>query len=513
MAQNPLSMEVVKQILRLKHSGIGIRESARRLGISRNSVKKYLAQLQEIPDVPEDEAQLAGLIYNNDCLAYDEERQRQLVFHFNQAGTELAKTSVTHQLLWQEYLHQHPDGYSYSRYCYHLQQYLKNRDLSMHLEYNPGDVMMIDFAGKKQNYTDPDTGELITCEVFISVLPASGLIFCKAVPSQRSADFASCINDMLRFYGGVSSTILCDNLKTAVIRASRYEPVFTELCELLSVHYSTTFSATRPYSPRDKAMVESAVRIVYAHIYAPLRHQHFTSLAALNEAMARQLQLLNDKPYKKTPYSRLYYFKQQEQSLLRELPSSPFILLHSVQLTVQRNYHIQLSEDRRYYSVPYQHVGQKVKVYYDNQTVEVYLGGQRIALHRRTAHNKAYTTLGEHMPPHHHRMQQIRGFNKDDLPAMAGRTGEATLQAATLILQNSIYIEQNYKACYGMLMLSKKHGDQRLEAACTRALQGIRVNYTLIKNILERKLDQVIPEQIPLLIPDYENIRGKDAYQ
>jgi hypothetical protein len=260
-------------------------------------------------------------------------------------------------------------------------------------------------------------------------------------------------------------------------------------------------------------MVEKSVNIVYNHIYGPLPNQVFTSLANLNKAISLQLQLLNDKPYKKTPYSRQYYFKTQEQSLLRQLPSAPFMLRHTVQLTVQRNYHVQLSEDRRYYSVPYHYAGQKVKVYYDSRTVEVYLKGERIALHNRTLHNKAYTTLGEHMPPHHHRMLQIRGFNKDDLLAMAARTGQSTRQAAALMLQNSIYIEQNYKACYGMLQLAKKYSDQRLEAACSRVLQGTRVNYTLIKNILERNLDQIIPEQIPLLIPDHENIRGKDAYQ
>jgi len=510
MAQNPLSMEVIKQVLRLKQDGISIRETARRLGISRNSVKKYLALLG---DEPADDEALAGQVYNNDSLAHDEQRMAELHAHFSRHSEELSRTGVTRQLLWQEYLHQHADGYSYSRYCYHLQQYHKSRDLSMHLEYSPGDMIMVDFAGKKQYFTDPDTGELIACDVFIAVLPYSGLIFCKAVPSQRTADFASCINDMLLFYGGVPATILCDNLKTAVTRPSRYEPVFTELCELLSTHYSTTFSATRPYSPRDKAMVEKSVNIVYNHIYGPLRNQVFTSLADLNKAIWRQLQLLNDKPYKKTPYSRQYYFKTQEQSLLRQLPSAPFMLRHTVQLTVQRNYHVQLSEDRRYYSVPYQYAGQKVKVYYDSRTVEVYLNGERIALHNRTLHNKAYTTLGEHMPPHHHRMQQIRGFNKDDLLRMAARTGQSTRQAAALMLQNSIYIEQNYKACYGMLLLAKKYSDQRLEAACSRVLQGTRVNYTLIKNILERNLDQIIPEQIPLLIPDHENIRGKDAYQ
>ena len=70
-------------------------------------------------------------------------------------------------------------------------------------------------------------------------------------------------------------------VKTAVTRPDRYEPAFTDICYQLSDHYQTTFSATRPYSPRDKGMVEGAVKIVYAHVYAPLRNRDFTSLAAL----------------------------------------------------------------------------------------------------------------------------------------------------------------------------------------------------------------------------------------
>ncbi len=73
---------------------------------------------------------------------------------------------------------------------------------------------MIDFAGKKQFYVDPDTGERIDCQVFVSILPYSGLIFCQAVVSQKTPDFTSCINAMLIFYAGVPSCILCDNLKT-----------------------------------------------------------------------------------------------------------------------------------------------------------------------------------------------------------------------------------------------------------------------------------------------------------
>ena len=319
---------------------------------------------------------------------------------------------------------------------------------------------------------------------------------------------------MLQFYGGSPATILCDNLKTAVIRPNRYEPVFTEMCHQLSEHYATTFSATRPYSPRDKAMVERAVNIVYTHIYAPLRNRTFTSLKMLNNAMYDQLLLLNDKPYKNTTHSRWYFYDLQEKSTLRTLPTEPFAPKKVVMLTVQRNYHIQLSENHHYFSVPYQYVGKKVKVLYDNRVVEIYYEHERIALHLRKPHQKAYTTLHDHMPPHHQRMQEIKGWNKDDLLAQATRIGTATAQAATLMLENSIYIEQNYKACFGMLMLTKQYGTSRLEAACTRALQGTRVNYTMIKNILERGLDKmvVLPDKNNA-IPDHDNIRGKDHYQ
>lgn len=455
MAQKPIAMEQLKQILQLQKDGIGIREMARRTGISRNSVRKYLSLLSTTSSDSEEEPDtkiLADKAYGNDSIAHDACRLQQLIDHFGYAQRELGKTGVTRQLLWQEYIQQHPDGYVYSHYCYHFNQYLKNRDLSMHLEYQAADMIMIDFAGKKQHYVDSSTGERIACEVFVAILPFSGLIFCYAVPSQQTADFMHCINAMLRFYGGVPATILCDNLKTAVTRADRYEPQFTDICQQLSEHYNTTFSATRPYSPRDKAMVERAVNIVYTHVYAPLRNRDFTSLPSLNAAMQEQLVLLNNKPYKNTPFSRWYFFEQQERSLLKALPSEPFSSKKVVTLTVQRNYHVQLTEDHRYYSVPYHHVGKKVKVLYDKREVEVYLDYERIALHTRNKiHQSAYITLDEHMPPHHGRMKEIKGFNRDDLLAQASRIGPATLQAATSMLQNSIYIKQNYKACFGML--------------------------------------------------------------
>jgi transposase len=236
MSQKPIAMEQLKQILQLKNDGIGIREIARRAGISRNSVRKYLALLHKDRNELSNK-EIADKAYNNDLLQHDADRLAQLTQHFIGSGCELSNTGVTRQLLWQEYLNANPDGYSYSRYCYHLHQYLKQSDLSMHLEYEPGDMIMVDFAGKKQYYVDRCTGERIECEVFVAILPYSGLIFCLAVDSQQTADFIACINAMLKYYAGVPATILCDNLKTAVSRPSRYEPVFTDMCQQLSEHY------------------------------------------------------------------------------------------------------------------------------------------------------------------------------------------------------------------------------------------------------------------------------------
>jgi hypothetical protein len=61
---------------------------------------------------------------------------------------------------------------------------------------------------------------------------------------------------MLLYIGGVTHTVLCDNLKTADTKSDRYERTFTDLCYQLSEYYQTTFSATRPGNLRDKALVE-----------------------------------------------------------------------------------------------------------------------------------------------------------------------------------------------------------------------------------------------------------------
>lgn len=515
MAAKPIPMEQLKQVLLLHQEGQSIKAIVRLTGLSRNTVRTYLHRHEAASgdSIPQTDTQLAASLYNQDTTVYKGQRYQQLQAHLQGIEKELSRPGVTRQLLWREYLQQHPDGYGYSQYCYHLHQLLRNKDVTMHLEYQPAELLMVDFAGKRPHYVDKATGERITCEVFVATLPYSGLIFCIAVHSQRIPDFLHACNELLKYIGGATQTILCDNLRTAVSRSDKYEPVFTDLCYQLSDHYDTTFSATRPGKPRDKAMVEKAVNIIYRKVYAPLRHQTFFSISELNEQYRKQLDLLNRQTYKGSAFSRMDLFQQEEQGLLRILPAAVFTLKKGVLLTVQRNYHIQLREEGLYYSVPWQYVGKKVKVWYDQRTVEVYYDHQRIALHTRSNHGRGYTTLHEHMPPNHKVAATLKGWNRDTLLQQAGRIGTDTQQVAEKILGNSIYLEQNYKACFGMLMLAKRYGPARLEAACSLALTGMRINYTMIRNILQAGTDKQIRVAISTPLPQHDNIRGPQQYQ
>jgi hypothetical protein len=157
-------------------------------------------------------------------------------------------------------------------------------------------------------------------------------------------------------------------------------------------------------------------------------------------------------------------------------------------------------------------VGSKVKVWYDQKTVEIYHDHQLIAVHTRMT-GRGYNTIREHMPINHQQSVDVKGWSKEALLSKATRIGIATVGAAESMLGNSIYMEQNYKACFGMLMLEKRYGSDRLEAACSLALTGTRVNYTMIKNILAAGMDKQIRQSVDKPLPTHENIRGAQHYQ
>jgi hypothetical protein len=117
------------------------------------------------------------------------------------------------------------------------------------------------------------------------------------------------------------------------------------------------------------------------------------------------------------------------------------------------------------------------------------------------------------MPSSHVKYSEQKNRKDEYFLAQAAIIGENTLSAVKLILKNRGILEQNFESCRGTLALARKYGNDRLEAACGRALQGSKINSVILKNILSRNLDKVpIQTTLEFNIPEHTNLRGPEAY-
>ena len=512
-------MDQVRTIIKTYLSTNSIRATAARLQVSKNTVKQYVRAGQAFHEdlskllLLEDAALMAVFYPDKNTVA--QKRMNDFQSKISYWVTELKRVGVTRHLLWEEYIEQHPDGYSYSQFCEHFKREVGQRDLTIQIAHKAGQVLQVDFAGKKMQWVDQGTGEVHECEVLVGVMPMSQYTFVIALPSQKVADFIHGLNQCFRFLGKLPLVILSDNLKSYVTRADKYEPTFNELCVQLAAHYQIDLSATRVGKPKDKASVENMVSTVYQRIYAPLRNDIFHSIEELNEGIRRQLDKHNNLPYQQKVGTRKSVFESEEHPVMKSLPSDLFEIKKTLTPLVRRNYHVYVTEDLSFYSVPYQYATRRSTVIYTSKTVEIYIDNQRVATHQRVYYtgSQQYETKPEHMPKSHQEWKKAKGFNAAYFLTQAEKIGSATKWAIQHILLSRIHEAQSYRSCQGLLSFAKKYGSDRLERAALRCQNAEKASYHMIKNILVRKLDTV-DEQIDLFTPPkHDNIRGPQAYQ
>jgi transposase len=425
---------------------------------------------------------------------------------------ELKRKGVTRLLLWEEYKLKHPDGYGKSQFKNYFAQWRAQVNPSMHIEHKAGDKLYVDFAGHKLSIIDKQTGEVQPVEVFVAILGASQLTYVEAVMTQQKEDFIAACEGALHYYGGVPSAIVPDNLKSAVTKSSKYEPVLNETFADFADHYSTTILPARAYRPKDKALVEGAVKIIYSRIYAKLRSGEYYTLEELNKAILVALEEHNLTLLRGRNYSRRQQFEEVERQTLAPLPPLRYELKKQLFATVMKNGHVSMSVDKHYYSVPYRFIGKKVKLMYSRNTVEVFYHYERIAIHPRTKSPYNYTTEKDHMASAH---RFVSDWTPERFLSWATGIHEDVHLYILKILDRKQHPEQAYKSCVGILSFAKKVGDERLIKACQRALGYGIYNYKTIQTILERGMDKLdeTEESKPMEMPLHENIRGEEYYQ
>ncbi len=512
MSGTTILMSQLKQILRLISQSYKLKAISRQMGVARNTIKGYLRNL-ESKGISLEEAlsledpQLEHLLRTP--VKYEQERHCDLLSRLEYFHQEEKKRHVTRQLLWEEYKREYPQGYQYSRFCYYLQLYDRSQNAVLIKEHLPGDKLFLDFTGDKMYYID-DTGLKIECEIFVGTLGYSNYIAVQAVHSQKLHDVLHATVSVIEQIGGCTQAVVPDNLKSAVTLADRYEPVINSLFLDLANHYGMTVFPARPRKPRDKAKVEVSVRITYQRLFAPLRKITFRSLQELNQALLEAVKQLNNRVMKQYGCSRSVMLERDERSLLKPLPSNPYELKKHLLLTVQQNCHVYVSSQKKYYSVPYRLIGQKVQVVITATVVNIYYRGQCVATHVSNSTRK-YITEEQHLPSHHQIV--LKGMNADLLRQRAATYGEPVLQVIETVLKKSKYAEQAYKTCQGILSLASKTSVQTLIDACQIALEFNVCTYSQIVRIATGKYANrtFFPEEKPL--PKHENIRGSSTYQ
>lgn len=511
-------MRKLKDALRLKLVGKQSHQNiAAALGLSKGVVTKYVGLAAAAGlDWASIEAMSEATLEHR-LLGHDAAPATYAQADYGRIHQELRRKGVTLMLLWEEYCAQvsdehnpeHPTkAWRYSQFCENYRQFTKSLKRSMRQTHRAGEKLFIDFAGPTIALTQQGK-ELGRANIFVAAMGASGYCFVTATAGQTAAHWLGATAQALTFYGGVPQLIVPDNPRALVTVANRYEPQITQSTLDFARYYGCSVLPARAYHPQDKAKVELGVQLVERWILARLRKQQFATLQEVNDAIAPLLTYLNERAFQKLPGCRASVFAQIDAPALRALPLQPWQWATFKTARVHIDSHVEFEGHR--YSVPHALVGVALELRITAGAIEVLHRGERVASHMRCAHRGGFTTVAEHLPERHQHQAQ---WTPERLIAWADRIGVACAATVTKMLERAQHPEHAYRACLGLLSLSKTYSQERLEVACTMALKLGTSKYTHIRDILinggDRRQDS---EAAQWSSPMHAHVRGATYYQ
>lgn len=507
MPQQRMDIRMIKDILRLKYQGgLSHERIARSLSISKGAVAKYLslasaAGLDWASTVELDEALLERRLMGGGAAF-----SRVVEPDYARVHIELRRKGVTLMLLWAEYraAYEGQRTWAYTQFCGHYKAFAKTLKRSMRQQRRAGEKLFIDDAGPTLELADGSRAQ-----VFVAAMGASSYTFACATADQSMRSWLGAVARALTFYGGVPQLIVPDNPRALVSEACRYEPKLNQTVHDFARHYNVSILPARPYSPKDKACAESAVQVVERWLMARLRHTVLADVHAADAALAELLPSLNERRFQKLDGSRASLFAALDAPTLSALPTQRWQWATFKTVAVHIDYHVEVEGHR--YSVSHALVGLKLEARITDALVELLHRGERVACHARSARRGGFTTLDEHMPAAHRAHKE---WTPERLIHWGGDIGVNTGRFVTQLLQRFRHPEHGYRSCLGLLSLAKRYGPQRVEAACTLALELGAGQYRHVRDILTNGRDLIErPAPAPEWVsPEHNNLRGASYF-
>jgi len=359
-----LKPEVVDRIRELSARGLGIKRIARLVGVSRNSVRRYLA------------GATVGSHQRPAARRLDDATLREVQHLY---GTVAEGNAVVIQ---QELAAQgtHLDLRTLQRAVAPLRQEQRAAALAtVRFETPPGQQMQIDFGEKVVRIA----GQRVKVYLMTAVLGYSRRLSVRAFLAQRQDDWLEGLDGAFRHFGGLTEQILCDNASPLVTSHDRrtgevvWNPGFETFCR----DRGLTAVACCPRRARTKGKIERGVGYVK---HNALAGRSFASFEELQDHLAKWMVAVADQRVHGTTREQpAVRFEREERQALRPLPPRPLaVRTRRLKRRVSTDCFVDVDTVR--YSVPYHHVRETVEVVVEEKWVEVYLRGARIARHARS---------------------------------------------------------------------------------------------------------------------------------
>ena len=471
------------EIHRLKKGGMKDRAIARALGCSRKTIKKYLG------DVPSTQACLIeGTDSRIPVLSPEAPPEGW------QAGVQWEKviadvrSGTPVKVLWEELFEDGTVPVEYPGFWKQLRRRYPELPQSMHRVFAPGSRIEIDYCDGIE-ILNPATGELLSTQLFVGVLCHSRYAFAEFTFTQKSADFLASHVRMFEWFGGTAQLLSPDNLKSAVTKAHRYDPVINPAYTRLATHYDVAVVPARVRTPKDKAIVERTIQIFQRWFYFRIRHRTFTSLIELNACLKEHLGLFHAKKHRIFRRTRAEMF-ESEKPHLRALPEHAFTVATHHRAAPYSDCHLVF--EANYYSAPYTLRGSLLDVWATAESVEICSDGARIAFHGRSKTRGKFVTDVKHYPPEH---QAYCEAQPEELRTQAQRVGMETEKCIESLLSGSFPL-RHLRRAQGILALAHKYGGApKLEQACKKANAFGNVGLHFIERILKHGRIEKTPDE------------------
>ena len=460
MAGQGLDMKIIDEVLRLQKLGFTKRKIARTLGIHRKTITKYLEQSLSSPAsegtaiLALPERALSGPSASLNSLSWQDTLDWQKVREEHQAG-------VTLNVLYGELYASNQVPVTYAAFWKMLQKKAPILKTTMVRIFAPGSRIEIDYCDGI-NLVHPITGEKISTEFFIGVLCSSRYTFAEFTLSQKSHDFLNSHIRMFHYFGGTSQMVAPDNLKSAVTKAHRYDPVINPAYTRLAAHYNFAVVPARVRRPQDKAIVERTIQIFQRWFFMVVRHRKFTSLIELNLCLKEHLVIFHKKVHRVFKRTRLEMFESEKEHLIA-LPESSYLVQTHMKALLSRDCHITF--DYNFYSAPNILRGLYLDVWSTENSVEIYHDLERVAFHARSKTTGKFTTENAHYPPEH------QAYLEEDLIKLKSWSAAVGMETEKLIgeLLSGNYPLRHMRRAQGILGLSQKYSKNSLEDAAKNA--------------------------------------------